>query len=50
MLTTSRLTLRRFLETDNNDLYEYLSEIVNAGEKFPDFAGFKFPLSGKKIY
>ncbi len=27
MLTTSRLTLRRFLETDNNDLYEYLSEI-----------------------
>ena len=23
---------------------------VNAGEKFPDFAGLKFPLSGKKIY
>ena len=23
---------------------------VNAGEKIPDFAGLKFPLSGKKIY
>ena len=23
---------------------------VNAGEKFPDFASLKFPLSGKKIY
>ena len=23
---------------------------VNAGEKFPKFAGLKFPLSGKKIY
>ena len=26
------------------------SPSVNAGEKFPDFAGLKFPLSGKKIY
>jgi hypothetical protein len=23
---------------------------VNAGEKFPDFAGFRFPLLDKKIY
>ena len=28
----------------------YLCANVNAGEKFPDFAGLKFPLSGKKIY
>ena len=27
-----------------------LAVTVNAGEKFPDFAGLKFPLSGKKIY
>lgn len=27
-----------------------LQDSVNAGEKFPDFASLKFPLSGKKIY
>ena len=27
-----------------------IAAIVNAGEKFPDFAGEKFPLSDKKIY
>ena len=32
----------------NQDKIQLLS--VNAGEKFPDFAGLKFPLSGKKIY
>ena len=30
--------------------FKFEISIVNAGEKFPDFAGLKFPLSGKKIY
>ena len=29
---------------------QIIMDFVNAGEKFPDFAGLKFPLSGKKIY
>ncbi len=35
------------------DKYKPLIETlvsVNAGEKFPDFAGFRFPLLDKKIY
>lgn len=32
-------------------VFHYFDSLsVNAGEKFPDFAGLKFPLSDKKIY
>ena len=32
------------------DIITRLLHSVNAGERFPDFAGFRFPLLGKKIY
>lgn len=42
---------RKYVVINTNVLVSALitrNESVNAGEKFPDFAGLKFPLSGKK--
>ena len=41
---TTHIKISEPIDFDSFDI------IVNAGEKFPDFAGLKFPLSGKKIY
>ena len=44
---------RIIFEPEWHDMFtkEELTEAnVNAGEKFPKFAGLKFPFSGKKIY
>ena len=42
--------LDEYKEYAKKRVNEILFSNVNAGEKFPDFAGLKFPLSGKKIY
>ena len=44
-----RLIFRKIYNDIDLNL-ENESKCVNAGEKFPEFAGLKFPLSGKKIY